>query len=143
MDYIINKPHILLWATILILLFLGMPLEDHAIDIHIHDTYYVVDIKYASILISCLLVAEGLLYWVLRNHKKVNWMTLVHVVCSTTLFISIITLGAINYRTYVFVDFEEYKSYIFISFLLLFLISQTLFVINIIISTYRNKPKTN
>ena len=91
MRYINRKPYKVIWFSIPLVVILSMFKVDSSLDVHLHNTYYVVHSIHIGIILSVMLGIIGLIYWILRNVKLINWLTTIHTV-NTTLTFCIIAL---------------------------------------------------
>lgn len=69
MKYIQAKPYILFLALLAVLLSFGFYRGDEALDINIHDTYFVISWKHLMILISLIFGILALIYFLLVKFK--------------------------------------------------------------------------
>lgn len=78
MNHILNKPFIIFWAIIPIIISIGITNSNETIDINIHDTYFIIDYKNLGYLIGLLFGAIGLGYWIMfkLNRKLSKWLIL-------------------------------------------------------------------
>ncbi len=86
MKHLLNKPYIVLWIMMPLVLAMGVAYSDSALDINIHDTYLVIYGIHLSIFICCLCFFLGLGYWLMlkMNKRLYKWLTFIH------LFLSVI-----------------------------------------------------
>ena len=70
MKYFSNRPHILIFLLIIIVILLGLTFRNSIIDINVHDTYYVIDFLTIAILIAMVLGIIGFLVWILKKKLK-------------------------------------------------------------------------
>jgi cytochrome c oxidase subunit 1 len=70
MKYFSNRPHILIFLLIIIVILLGLTFRNSIIDINVHDTYYVIDFLTIAILIAMVLGIIGFLGWILKKKLK-------------------------------------------------------------------------
>ena len=95
MDSIINKPYKAIWYSILFLFGLSIIGWNNTIDIQLHDTYFVIASIHMGVLFSIYLGVIGIIYWLIRKKKLVDWMTVIHVVITISTFAIIIITGLI------------------------------------------------
>ena len=81
MSRITNKPHLIFWLSIPLIMLSGFVSSIENLDINIHDTYYVFSLTDLNILISVLFAIIGLGYWIMlkANRKLSKWMNLTHI----------------------------------------------------------------
>ena len=142
MDSIINKPYKAIWYSILFLFGLSIIGWNNTIDIQLHDTYFVIASIHIGILFSIYLGVIGIIYWLIRKKKLVDWMTLIHVVITISTFALIIITGLI-FQKIIEGDFETFRTVNQILFvvILIALLSQLIFITNLTFGLIRNKPK--
>jgi len=104
-------------------------------DIQMHDTYFVIALIHVGILFSIILGVIGLLYWLMRKKKLINWMTIVHVFTTIASFVSIL-IGAMLATKIFFLQIDILSPLSII--ILIGLLSQLLFLFNLIFSSIRN-----
>jgi cytochrome c oxidase subunit 1 len=61
MKFLINKPHLIFLLSIPIIMLIGILSGDTALDINVHDTYYIIAYLHIAILISILFGIIGLI----------------------------------------------------------------------------------
>jgi heme/copper-type cytochrome/quinol oxidase subunit 1 len=142
MDSIINKPYKAIWYSILFLFGLSIIGWNNTIDIQLHDTYFVIASIHIGILFSIYLGVIGIIYWLIRKKQLVDWMTVIHVVITISTFALIIITGLI-FQKIIEGDFETFRTVNQILFvvILIALLSQLIFIINLTFGLIRNKPK--
>ena len=142
MDSVINKPYKTIWYSIFFLFGLSIIGWDNTIDIQLHDTYFVIASIHIGVLFSIYLGIIGIIYWLIRKKTLVDWMTVIHVVITILTFALIIITGLIFQKT-IEGDFETFRTVNQILFvvILIALLSQLMFIINLAFGSIRNKPK--
>lgn len=146
MKSILNKPQILLWILIPVILLIGFLAPDETLVINFHDSYYVIALIHLAEFVSILFGITGLGYWIILkvNRKLINVLTLTHI---------IITIGGsaiLLLAPYFFSDdstettffkfdnlIEQNMMNLFA--LLLIVIGLIIFIINILQSLFRRK----
>lgn len=133
-----QKPHVMMWVGAIAMLVLGIFRMNVGLDIQMHDTYIVTNYLHIGIILSVLLGILGVGYWMVRKVSLIRWMSLGHIVITTLTFLLIMVgvLG-IGYVSY------EYSYSIKIGSIPLLLtvltiIFQLIYLLNLIVSTYRN-----
>lgn len=142
MNSIINRPYKVIWYSVLFLIGLSIIGWKNTIDIQLHDTYFVIASIHIGVLFSIYLGVIGIIYWLIRKKKLVDWMTVLHVIFTISTFALIITTGLI-FQKVIESDFEIFRTVnqiLFVVFLIA-LLSQLIFITNLIIGLIRNKPK--
>lgn len=144
MSQIVNKPHLIFIFTIPLVLLFGIFFGDSALDINVHDTYFVISYMFFAILISILLGVIGVGYWIMQktNKRLSKQLIWVHIVLTYggTLIISILSQ---LYRT----ELMEYKfnnniTLIMTLIVLLMLVGQLIFPINIVYGLLKKNNQT-
>lgn len=94
MKKLTQKPHFVLWTLIPVILLIGFLKPDKALDINIHDTYFVIAIMHLALLISIIFGILGFGYWVVirLNRRLVNWLTVIHLIITVIGFCLIILI---------------------------------------------------
>lgn len=73
MNRLIEKPHQIFFSEIPIVLLIGYIKKDAALDINVHDTYYVIAYSHLAILISILFGIIGFGYWIIiKANRKLS-----------------------------------------------------------------------
>jgi heme/copper-type cytochrome/quinol oxidase subunit 1 len=123
-------PHKLLWYSIPLLFILAFVGRDNTIDLQYHDTYFIISLFDADIVLSFIAGINGLLYYLLRDKKTNQMLVWVQVVMTISICMLCMISGLI-WKDWVGTDYQRFKiahqsTYILIFLLLL---SQILFVI--------------
>jgi heme/copper-type cytochrome/quinol oxidase subunit 1 len=132
MDLLVSKPHKQIWYSIPMIIVLSIIRVNNTIDIQLHDTYLVIKSLHIGFLFSVILGIIGLVYWVMKEKKLVNWMTRFHVAATIFVFCIIMVTGII------FQDviegnlgvFRLMNQFLFVV-ILIGIISQLVFVVNL------------
>lgn len=142
MNSIINRPYKAIWYSVLFLIGVSIIGWNNTIDIQLHDTYFVIASIHIGVLFSIYLGVIGIIYWLIRKKKLFDWMTLIHVVITISTFALIIITGLI-FQKVIEGDFETFRTVNQILFvvILIALLSQLVFLTNLIFGLIRNKPK--
>ncbi|WP_235292125.1 hypothetical protein [Portibacter lacus] len=137
MKRIIDTPHLVIFLAIPLIFGLSFIGYNTVIDLQYHDTYIVVGMFQLGITFCILLGFIGLIYWLLRKIRLIAWMTQVHVLITILTIASMVVSGALADTLYG----EKFNPISLIMFNLtnLLLLSQFIFVINIIKSLIRKK----
>jgi len=107
-------------------------------DIQIHDTYFVLTYWHTAIIFSILLGGIGLLYWLFSRKQLIKWMTIFHTLITILpMLILFIWIGFPNLKEHIhYIEGDAFVRPIFY-FLLLFLLGQILFVLNLLITLFK------
>lgn len=122
-------PHKLFWYTIPLLFILAFVGRDNTIDLQYNDTYFIISLFDAGIVLSFIAGINGLLYYFLR-HKKTN-QTLVWIQVVMTISVCMLCMiSGLIWKDWVSTDYQRFKTanlsiYILI---ILLLLSQLLFL---------------
>ncbi len=138
-----KKPHFYFWTTAILILIIGLIIFDSesAIDINVHDTYYVINHFVLTELIALLLIFAGLLYWI---YEKVNRK--LNIVLTKTHLITTIG-GILAYPLLIAISSRFFKNNSLILnilsaiIILIVIIAQFLFFINLIIGLFKKNEK--
>ena len=139
MNLILRKPYKVIWLSIPILLILSLIGIGSTLDIQMLDTYLVLAPSHVGISLSIILALIGLLYWLVKEKSLISWMTVSHVI-ATLLTFSIILLAGLSFNHLVEPDFGMFGVINQLILILVFvsMVSQIVFLINLIISAIRN-----
>ena len=145
MNKLIEKPHLIFLLAIPIIMLIGILSEDAVLDINVHDTYYVIAYLHLSILISILFGIFGIGYWIMlkADRKLSKWLNWTHIglTFGGTLIVWILTKF---YRTEVMeYQFNNNLTIIITLFILLMIVGQLIFPINIISGLIKKKNRTS
>ncbi len=144
----INKPHLIFWISIPIIILIGLLNRNEILDVNVHDTYFVFSKTDLTIVISILFMIIGLGYRIMLKAKRnlSKWLNLTHIVLT---FGGIITISLIpylfNYKTETeFPLFDDLAgqniTIIIVTILILF--GQLIYLTNLITGMF-NKNKTS
>jgi heme/copper-type cytochrome/quinol oxidase subunit 1 len=145
MNYIISKPHVLLFITGAILLLISFLFRGQTIDIHLHDTYFVIGKQLFYIGLAIILALMGGLYVLCAPALTFRLLTWIHVSITIIAIIALINLdflqpvpekqpGETGWTN--FSQFVIYNRWISAVAMLLFL-AQFVFLINLIIGVVK------
>lgn len=123
-------PYKLLWYTIPLLFILAFVGRDNTIDLQYHDTYYIISLFDAGLVLSFIAGINGLLYYFLRDKKTNQTLVWVQVVMTISVCFLFMISGLI-WKDWVSTDYQRFKIANQITFILIFLLllSQKLFAI--------------
>lgn len=142
MNSIATSPHKSLWYAIPVLVVLSLIGLNSSIGLQLHDTYFDISTFYVGFLSSALLFLLGLLYWAVRKRKLIKWMTIIHVVMTTLTLVLILVVGLIadDSSNGDYLTFQAFNQTLGIS-LLVTIISQLLFLLNVGLSLLKDKKE--
>lgn len=136
----LNEPFKVVWGIIPIILILGLIGVNSNLDLQLHDTYFVIAAVHIGILFVIILGIIGWIYWRTSAKKLVPWMTLTHTIATVVSFV-LIMLAASFFKELVSTNVAMFRAINQLIFLMLLiaLLSQVVFIINLIISTRQDK----
>jgi len=145
MKRLIEKPHLIFLLAIPVIMLIGTLSGDAVLDINVHDTYYVIAYLHLAILISILFGIIGIGYWIMlkagrKLSKLLNW-THIGLTFGGTLVVWILNKF---YRAEIMeYKFNDNLTLIITLIILLMIVGQLIFPINIIFGLIKNKNKTS
>jgi len=123
MKITLNRPHLISWLTMPVLILTGFLFSRHSVDIQLYNTYYVISNFHFTLVASELLFVFGMGYWLLSLTRK----TPSRILSAIHLVPSIFVLFLIALPTGSLVSAEW-----FLPVLIAFLLSQCAFAVNIL-----------
>lgn len=138
MKFLIRNPHLCFWFSIPIILLIGFLDYDNAVDIAIHDTYYIMSKYDFCILVSIIFTMLGFGYWFIKFFKRrsFKWFTVIHIIIT---FIGVLVLLVVPYF-FLGNDLASPNQILIITGLII-IFSQLFYFINILIAIFRRvKP---
>jgi len=145
MKKLINKPHLIFLIAIPIIILIGILSGDAVLDINVHDTYYVIAYFHLATLISILFGIIGIGYWIMQKagRKLSKWLNWTHVGL-TFGGILIVWILTKFYRTEIMeYEFNNNLSLIITLIVLIMIVGQLIFPINIIYGLTKKRNKTS
>lgn len=138
-----SKPHIYFWVTALIILVFTIVFykPDEALDINVHDTYFVIAYSHFGKLFSFLFAFIGFVYFLSKKIKLYKFITNAHILISIGCFVAFI-VGQLyfNFRilkansNFPLFDDLSSETTFFSILILLFVFAQLIFLINLFLS---------
>jgi len=148
MNLLSEKPHLIFWLSIPLIIIVEFLRENEPLDFNIHDSYYVISRGVISILISLFFGIIGLGYWLMQkaNKKLSKWMNWIHIFLTFGGIISI-TLIPHVFKSSTASEFSLFddlsRQYIAATILVVLVIfSQLIYLTNLIIGLF-NKNKVS
>jgi len=136
-----NQPHQLFWGSTFLIWLAVLLIPTEAIDLQIHDTYFVIAYYHWAMLFTIVLGGIGFLYWFFRKKSMIRWMTIFHVLITIIpivgLFIWYGFPEAGNIGSYIQGDRISRIIGFWITFLL-FLLGQIFFIINLLRALFKS-----
>ena len=145
MNKLVEKPHLAFLLAIPVLMLIGILSENAVLDINVHDTYYVIPYLHLAILISILFGIIGMGYWIMQKaeRKLSKWLNWTHLGLT---FGGIIVVWILTkfYRTETMeYEFNNNLTLIITLIIILMIVGQLIFPINIIYGLIKKKNKTS
>jgi heme/copper-type cytochrome/quinol oxidase subunit 1 len=150
MKVLTDKPHLIFFITIPIIMLIGILSGDSVLDINVHDTYYVITHFHLAILISILFGIIGVGYWIIKKAygKLSKWLNWIHIGLTFGGIIFIFTLSQL-YREpktdTILSDFDFNQNLDIITFitLLITIFGQVIYPVNLIRGILKKQKKTS
>uniref|UniRef100_UPI0040499C79 hypothetical protein n=1 Tax=Gelidibacter sp. TaxID=2018083 RepID=UPI0040499C79 len=141
MSRITNKPHLIFWLSIPLIMLSGFVSSTENLVINKYDTYYVFSLTDLNILISILFAIIGLGYWIMlkANRKLSKWLNLTHIALTFGGILLIWVLPQLYRESIVEFDFNENLTLAIYSIAFIAIVGQIIFPINIIGGLIKNK----
>ena len=141
MSRITNKPHLIFWLSIPLIMLSGFVSSTENLVVNKYDTYYVFSLTELNILISILFAIIGLGYWIMlkTNRKLSKWLNLTHIALTFGGILLIWVLSQLYRESIVEFDFNENLTLAIYSIALIAVVGQIIFPINIISGLIKNK----
>jgi heme/copper-type cytochrome/quinol oxidase subunit 1 len=144
------KVYHLFWAVAIIVLLIGLILNDGTLDINVHDTYFIASYRDITVVLFLFFFLNGIGYWlVTKIFKKqlVRFLTSIHSFIVIGSFIIYWTV--IAYYKYLVVKesfplfyYKELENIILaFSAILIVFVAQPLYIINLLIGLFRKKSE--
>jgi len=146
MKRIAQKPYLIFWILIPIVILIGFLNKEKTFHLNIHASYYIISQLWISVLISLLFGLIGIGYYLIitTNRKLYTWMTIIHVATTLLGFVIILLLPYINFGVdattplHLF-DEEVMQTRVKICMFLLLILGQVIYILNISIASFRKK----
>ena len=145
MSRIINKPHLIFWISIPIIILIGLLNRNEILDVNIHDTYFVFSKTDLTIVISILFTIIGLGYWIMlkANRKLTKWLNLTHIVLTFGGIFLMWILTKLFPESIMEYDFNYNLAWGIYLIALITIFGQIIFPINIISGIIKKPNKTS
>jgi cytochrome c oxidase subunit I len=150
---ILLKPHhyLLIYAIGLLLFSFTNPSSNKAIDIHLHDTYFVIAFQHIFYALSLFLIFLWVLYHLLNRYFFSKALSSIHIIGTLACVVTFIILhfSSINNMPSRFIDFSQWESFREYNTTakwyqygtLSFIILQILFLFNLILGVIKSIKK--
>ena len=141
MSRITNKPHLIFWLSIPLIMLSGFVSSTENLVVNKYDTYYVFSLTDLNIVISILFAIIGLGYWIMlkANRKLSKWLNLTHIALTFGGILLVWILSQLYRESIVEFDFNENLTLAIYSIVLIAVVGQIIFPINIISGLIKNK----
>ena len=145
MNYPTEKPHLIFLIAIPIILLIGLLSGAATLDINIQDTYYVIEYNHLTMLISILFGMIGIGYWIMKkaNKKLSKWLNLTHIGLTFGGILIVIILSQFYRTESKEFEFNYNLTLIITLVILITVIAQIVFPINLIHGFFEKKNKTS
>ena len=153
MKQIYKRYYFYFWLSALFLIIIGyLPsflIGDSALDINIHDTYYVIATSHVSILLSTFYILCGLIYRLFKfiNLSLIPVLTKIHSISTISIipiyFIGYFLIGNTNKSEFPLFDDTSKLNLFITAIVIIYIIAQLLFILNIILSVLKHFSRKN
>lgn len=143
MSKITDKPHLIFWISIPIIILIGMLNRNEMLNVNTYDTYFVFSITDLTMVVSSLFAIIGFGYWIMLkvNRKLSKWLNLIHIALTFGGIMFIRILAQLFREPMLEYEFNNYLTLIITLIILLMIVGQLIFLINIIYGL-RTKKKS-
>ena len=143
MSLTLHKPHTIFWICIPLIVLIGM-LEggSAAIDINVHDTYFIIAAFHMAILNSILFGIIGFGYWLMQRFNRVlsKWLNWAHIILTLG---GLVILWIISWiRSNSIPDSFDTLNMVAVITVLVIIFGQILYLINIFIGLFKKRNVT-
>ncbi len=142
-----SKPHVFLWLSIPFMIIIGFANADDYVDINVYDTYYLITNGHLLGFLCLYFGVLGLVYWAMirAGLKPIRWMTITHLICTIDTLFFIWLISVFDWFTYSGSELAHIQGRqitVILYCLVLFLLGQVIFILNIIITLILKRPVT-
>ena len=140
MNRVVKKIHYIFWLSIPIIILIGILNLGKTFDVNIHDTYYIIDFRFITHLISLVFLIIGFGYWILQktNRRISRRLLKIHVIITFGGLLIIWILSLFYQDTFQDLMFYNYLSLIIYLIILITVLGQLLFLFNIFRGLIKN-----
>ena len=149
MHILTEKPYLIFWGSIPILMLVGILYGDSVLYFNVHDTYFVIAYLHVALLIAVFFGILGIGYWMVHrtNRKLSKWLSMVHLVLTLGGLIALFGVpNLLDDRTaaspFPVFDQLERQNLMVMGITILLLVGQLLYLVNLTIGIFR-KNKTS
>jgi heme/copper-type cytochrome/quinol oxidase subunit 1 len=145
MKILIEKPYLIFWTSIPIIILFGILTKVDSFGFNIHDTYFVIGTNHLIILISVLFGIIGLGYWIVlkANRRLSKWLNLIHIALTFGGILLIWILAQLFRESIMEYDFNNNLTFGIYLIALIAIFGQLIYPINIISGIIRKRNKTS
>ena len=143
MKFLINKPHLIFFLSIPIIILFGILNRNEILDINVHDTYFVFSPIDLTILISILFGIIGIGYWIMlkANRKLSKWLNLIHITLTFGGILLIWILAQLFRESIMAYNFNNNLTFGIYLIALIAIFGQLIYPINIISGIIKKRNK--
>ncbi len=125
------------------MILIGVLSGDTTLDINVHDTYFIISHLHLSVLISILFGIMGFGYWVIqRSGRKLSkWLNWTHILLTFGGILVVLILSRFYSQKFADYEFNMALTQIINLIILLIIIGQLVFPINIVYGLLRKKKQ--
>lgn len=129
-----QNPQVIFWLSIPLIILVGVFKEERSLVINILDIFYVIDFQFVTHLISLVFLIAGFGYWMMIKTKRQlsRRLRLAHLILTFGGLLIIWILSLFYKDTFLGNDLNNYLLLIIYIIILMIVLSQLLFLINII-----------
>lgn len=140
MNKLIEKPHLAFLCAIPAIMLFGI-LSNGSADFNIHATYFIIDHLYLAIIIAIVFLITATGYWLMRKFKLSKWLNRIHIILTFGGICAVWMLSRLHKFTNTEHSFNDNTTIIIMLIVLLILVGQLIFPINIIYGFINKKKK--
>ena len=145
MNKLIEKPYLIFLSIIPIMLLVGFLKRDAALDVNVHDTYYIMAYSHLAFLISILCGIIGFGYWIMIKAKRrlSKWLNLIHIALTFGGIFLIWILAQFYRKSILEYNFNENLTWTICAIAVMIAFGQIIYSINIIIGIIKKRKVTS
>jgi len=142
MKFLINKPYLIFWTSIPIIILFGILTKADSFGFNIYDTYFIIATNDLIILFSFLFGIIGLGYWTMlkANRKLSKWLNFTHIMLTFGGILIIWILSQLYRESIEEFDFNDNLTFAIYSIALITVFGQIIYPINIVSGLIKSKP---
>ena len=146
MKCLFDKPYLIFWKSIPLIILINFFNGTKSLDINIHDTYYVIEPEVVSIPISIIFGIIGFGYWIMekKDINLIKMLNLIHIILTLGGLLIIIILLQLyrepnTEKLLTDVNFNENLNITNFTTILIVLFGQIIYIINILSGIMKRK----